>query len=287
MTAVVVIIPVRDLAAHAELAVASLRAQLGEDDRICVVDDASREPIGPFGDLRIEVVRLDEPHGPYRARNFAAERRTEPLLLFVDARCRAYDGLLEQHRATLSQPGIALSCTNVETIRSNSAASRIAAARDPFHLRNYVGVSGRLDYFPTANLGVRRAAFEAVGGFLATRSGADADLCWRIQESGAGRMLATDRTLMGWVPRESMRGLFEQFYRYGRSSVLLDGAPGGHEQRTERPLRKAVTTLAWWYRANGRSFRTALLAASVQVPFLAGRWAGRRSIPTRLAESRP
>ena len=46
-------------------------------------------------------------------------------------------------------------------------------------------------YAQTANLAVRRAAFEAVGGWPdPVRSGGDADLCWRL----AGRRLAASRS---------------------------------------------------------------------------------------------
>ena len=96
-----------------------------------------------------------------------------------------------------------------------------------FDLVNYLDVPGQLDYFPTCNLGVSRTAFEAVGGFASVRSGGDADLCWRIQRSGHGRLAADRRVLMSWQPRSSLRQLVEQTFRYGKghSTLLASYAP--------------------------------------------------------------
>jgi cellulose synthase/poly-beta-1,6-N-acetylglucosamine synthase-like glycosyltransferase len=148
------------------------------------------------------------------------------VLLFVDARCRAQPGLLDAHRSLHNTPGVALSCTEVLTRTGPSLAARVAALRQGMTLRNLVDVPGRPGYFTTANLGVSRDAFAMVGGFREMRSGADADICWRIQDRGLGSMAVDRRALMEWEPRSSMRDLASQWKRYGNSTAYLEWVYG-------------------------------------------------------------
>jgi glycosyltransferase involved in cell wall biosynthesis len=217
------IIPVRNLAEQVGACLEPIRSQLGEDDRIVVVDDASTDGTADAAKaLGASVITVTESRGPYFARQVAASASTADNLLFVDARCRALPGLLDRHRTLLGQPGVVLSCTEVSTLSGPTLAARIAHKQQPFSLAGKIGVNGRLDFFPTANLGVRRAAFAEVGGFREMRSGADADLCWRIQMAGLGTMKADPTVLMEWAPRSSIRDLIEQWNRYGKSTAYLE-----------------------------------------------------------------
>ena len=218
-----IVIPVKDLADQVARCVEPLAAQLHEGDRIVVVDDASTDGTGAAARAAgAEVLALASSRGPYFARQVAASRSTAAALIFIDGRCRPLPGLLDSHRALLARDGVALSCTDVRTLSGDSLAARIAAIQQPFSLTGYVGVPGRLDFFPTANLGVIRSAFVAVGGFREMRSGADADLCWRIQQAGLGSLAADPTVHMEWAPRSTMRSLLEQWNRYGRSTAYLE-----------------------------------------------------------------
>jgi glycosyltransferase involved in cell wall biosynthesis len=291
-----VIIPVRNMAEHLRQCLLTLRPQLRDGDRITVVDDASTDGSGLVADaVGACVISQTRPTGPYLARHRAAQRSDADVLLFVDVRCRARDGLLDSHRRMLSEPGVALSCTDVETVSGGSFASEVAGVIDPFRLRAYVGVPGRMDFFPTANLGVRRSAYESVGGFRPIRSGGDADLCWRIQLSGLGRLAADERRLMGWVPRHELRQLIEQWYRYGKSSVLLERM---YPPCTELPRISVVSALGTRLRGTGTRFSRLVrtdpgaipavaAAAALQSVHLAGRLAAKRDRepPAILTES--
>jgi glycosyltransferase involved in cell wall biosynthesis len=218
-----VIIPVRNLAGQVGACLEPIRNQLGEDDRIVVVDDASTDGTADAAKaLGASVITITRSRGPYYARQVAASSSAADNILFVDARCRALPGLLDRHRTLLGQPGVALSCTEVSTLSGPTLAARIAHKQQPFSLAGKIGVAGRLDFFPTANLGVRRSSFAEVGGFREMRSGADADLCWRIQMAGLGTMKADTTVLMEWAPRSSVRDLIEQWNRYGKSTAYLE-----------------------------------------------------------------
>lgn len=217
-----VIIPVQNMARMLPDVLTPLIAQRAPGDRIVVVDDASTDDTGAVATgLGADVITLGESKGPYYARQMAASGSKAAVLLFMDARCRPLPGLLDAHRELHRDADTALSCTGVWTRTGPSLAARVAELKQPISLHGAVGVPGRPDYFPTANLGIDRQAFTAVGGFRAMRSGGDADICWRIQEQSLGVMGVDRRILMEWEPRSSMRSLASQFKRYGGSTVYL------------------------------------------------------------------
>ena len=116
----------------------------------------------------------------------------------------------------------------------------------PFSIPCRGPVPGRPDYYPTANLGIDRTAFEKVGGFRAMRSGGDADICWRIQEQRLGRMAVDTRVLMEWEPRTTLRELASQWKRYGRGTAYLRWAyrmDGAANAENSRSLQATITSL--------------------------------------------
>ncbi|WP_084846872.1 glycosyltransferase [Prescottella equi] len=216
-----VIIPARNAVGLIEECLDSVVPQLRDEDVVYVIDDASTDGTGDVARIRgAHVIRSDVALGPYEARNIAAQLADVAHLVFFDVRCRAEDGWLDTHRKILSEGTNALSYSNVEVVKGRRLATRIAAAWRPFSIDNYRN-GGYLLYFPTCNLGVSKEAFSAVGGFSQVRSGGDADLCWKVQESKLGEVGFSESTLVRWVPREKIKELSGQFYRYGRSSAYL------------------------------------------------------------------
>lgn len=237
-----VIIPVRNMADQLSSCVEPLIAQLGPKDVVTVVDDASTDDTAARARaLGANVISIStaQSNGPYFARQVAAQRSTADILLFVDARCRALPGLLDSHRALQAAEGTALSCTAVRTLSGPTLAARVAAMQQPFALDGKVDVAGRLDFYPTANLGVRRSAFLAVGGFRSMRSGADADICWRVQRHGAGVMASDSAELMNWEPRSTMSDLMSQWFRYGKSTAYLEWVFPDQSTQSELPQQSA------------------------------------------------
>ena len=242
-----VIIPVRNMAEHIAKCLPLLIDQCGDGDVITVVDDASSDRTGEVArTLGVRVLPLSESLGPYRARQLAANNSQADVLLFIDARYRPLPGLLDSHRDAQSRPGVMLSCTNTYTLSGKSLAARVAARQQPFSLDQLVGVDGRADFYPTANLGVKRSAFEQVGGFRAMRSGGDADLCWRIQDAFPYSFAADARVLMEWEPRSSLVGLASQVFRYGKSYAYLQWVFG------EADTPRIVSKKTWRQRVRRR-----------------------------------
>ncbi|MCT7657361.1 glycosyltransferase [Mycobacterium deserti] len=275
-----VIIPARNMADHLPAILRPLLEQLTDRDRVTVADDASNDATGQVaGALGAKVVTVPESRGPYYARQVAASTSAAGILIFTDGRCRPLPGWLEAHRELQSRPGVALSCTNVRTISGQTLAARVAARQQPFHLRGMVGVPGRPDYFPTANLGIDRIAFEKVGGFRAMRSGGDADICWRIQEQSLGTMAADARVLMEWEPRTTLRELASQWKRYGGSTAYLEWVYGEYSPRpfgTDASLRIKLRAAMQQWRERFRGRPSEILAvAAMDGAFTYGYMAGK------------
>jgi len=111
-TAVVtVIVPGRDVAAYAEDALASLRAQTFTAWRAILVDDGSRDDTGTIfaaaaaGDPRFTVVTHPVPRGLSAARNAGLERVDTPFVGFLDADDILLPRALERFVETLTRTG--------------------------------------------------------------------------------------------------------------------------------------------------------------------------------------
>ncbi|KIA83349.1 glycosyl transferase family 2 [Kaistella solincola] len=170
----------------------SLSHQTDKDFEVIIVDDGSlldlRHTTELFKDsLQIEFFRKEN-SGPGLSRNFGAKRAKNDWLVFVDSDvivetdyiqnikknlaeipCDAFGGADKAHKGfNLMQKAISYSMTSVFTtggIRGNKKAVT------KFQPRSF-------------NMGVRKSAFEKVGGFSEMRIGEDPDLSMKLWEIG-------------------------------------------------------------------------------------------------------
>ena len=218
---VAIIIPVRNGREEIAQCLMPIVAQLGERDRLIVVDDASSDGTAEAAErLGAEVIRRDLCGGPYAARNDGWTATEEPYVVFTDVRCVARSHWLERLRYACREGGD-LVFSDVIVRNGPRLAERVAAQRQHLLARLYVDNAYFLPYYPTANLAVRRAALEAVDGFRVMPSGGDADFCWRVQLAGFTHINAIREPLMEWRPRTTVRALLEQWQKYGRSNAAL------------------------------------------------------------------
>jgi GT2 family glycosyltransferase len=158
---------------------------LREGDELLVVDN-SRGAVVPQRS-GIEVVRARRVASSYYARNVGAARAMNDWLLFLDADTIAPATLLDDYFATTPTADCGIVAGEVE-----GARDQVAITARHARSRQHLGVEANLlrhGPYPaggTANLMVRRRAWADVGGFQEVRSGADLELCWRVQEAGWG-----------------------------------------------------------------------------------------------------
>jgi len=239
--AVSVIVPFFGDASAAAEAVAALHMiRLRDGDELLIADNTGA---GVLAAQHPEGFATQAKRQPYSARNEAAARAQGEWLLFTDADCRPQPDLLDAYFDP--PPGDVVGALAGEIVAAHEGgtlAQRYAADRRL--------LSGALffahPYKPmgvTANLLVRRAAFEAVGGFVeGIRSGGDADLCWRLQDAGWTIELRP-RALVAHEHRATVRGLLRQAARTAAGTRWLEQRhPGFHA--TAGGGRRAARALA-------------------------------------------
>jgi cellulose synthase/poly-beta-1,6-N-acetylglucosamine synthase-like glycosyltransferase len=227
--AVDVVVPVAGSAAAVEEVLErSGRLALRDGDTLTVVDNRS---VGVRGTLVAAAVR-----GSYFARNAGASRGAAPWLLFLDADVEAPADLLD--RLFAPEPGerTAVLAGGVRDAEALRGAARYAWLRSAMDQRAVLARG----FAQTANCAVRRAAFEAVGGFRAdVRSGGDADLCWRLAAAGWGLEERRDAAVVH-RNRESVVAMLRQLARHGAGAAWLEREHPGSMPGRSWP------GVAWW-----------------------------------------
>jgi len=241
--AVTVIVPFfGDLEAARKMlaGLALLRLECG--DQLIVADNTGAGLVEALAPAGVTVVSAPELRSSYRARNAGAARATGDWLLFVDSDCIPTESLVADYFGEPPAPAVGALAGSIVAAPGDTLAERWAASRRLFAADLNAGLPGG-PAAPTANLLVRRAAFEGLGGFVeGIRSGGDFDFCWRLQEAGWA---------LGWRPqavvahrnRSSLRALARQNRDWGASGAWLNrrrpgSAPAPH------PISAAVRSLA-------------------------------------------
>jgi len=230
-----VVVPFAGSQAAFEAVVARLaRLPVGDADTIVLADNRGAAGAAP-GPVR--VVAAGQRRGSYFARNRGAAAGGNPWLVFLDADVLPDGDLLDAYFAAPVGDAVGVLAGTVVDEPRPGAAARYAGA---------VGLMSqdrRLErpawaYAQTSNCAVRRAAFEAVGGFRDDiRSGGDADLCvrlraagWALERSDGARAVHRSRT--------SVAALLRQRARVGAGARWLEERYPGFAPR--RPLARSV-----------------------------------------------
>lgn len=252
------VIPFAGSAAELDALLARLEPiRLGPQDTLVVADnrrDADRRTRA--GGVRL--VSAPGTRSSYHARNVGAAAGRSPWLLFLDADVEWDGTLLDAYFERAPEGRVAILAGTIEDAplhdrASATAAERYAVAARTMSELNTLDALGRPPYAQTANCMVRRAAFEAVGGFEdGIRSGGDADLCWRLGAAGweierrAGAH-ALHRN------RRTVRALLAQKARHGSGAAWLDRRHPG-----TFPRRSLLGLTTW----SARSLRDGLTGAA-------------------------
>jgi GT2 family glycosyltransferase len=219
--AVDVVVPFAGSDAKLDALLARLRElALRHDDTLVVVDN---RPPGDAEQPRPGVVRAPDVQSSYHARNHGARSGQAPWLVFIDADVLPPPDLVDRYfeqdvddRTAVLAGGI----RDVTPVDGTRIAMRYARLPRPDNDEN-VWRPG-FEYAQTGNAAVRRAAFDAVGGFVEVRSGGDAELCFRLAKAG-WRIERRPEALVEHHSRASMRALVRQHLRYGTGTEWLEG----------------------------------------------------------------
>ncbi|MGD7652681.1 MAG: glycosyltransferase family 2 protein, partial [Verrucomicrobiales bacterium] len=203
-----------------------LRAVLalqGADYEVIVVDDGSVDGTGDFVAAEFpEVSLLRLKHGGLSvARNAGAAVAEREVLAFTDDDCEPdAEWLLRLGRVFAEGRFAAAGGPNLPPPAAAWREAVVAAAPGaPSH----VMLDDReAEHLPGCNLAVRKAAFDAVGGFDPRfhTAGDDVDFCWRLRDAGFALGFAPGAFV--WHRRRpSLRGFLRQQLGYGKAERML------------------------------------------------------------------
>jgi GT2 family glycosyltransferase len=262
LTETTVVVPTRDRP-HA---LAACLRSLAEIERppggfeVIVVDDGSTVPVRAptpaepaWNDLR--VLRIAHA-GPAAARNAGAANGHGELLAFTDDDCLpAADWLVKLRREMLDDGADAVGGRVVNVVADDPWADASQILLDRLY-DWYNANPADARFLASSNLLVRRAAFEAIGGFdtaFPAAAAEDRDLCQRLREAGRRLAFAPEARVLHAHPL-GIRGFWRQHTAYGRGAARfhrLRAARTGETLRVE-PLGFYANLLRGDPRVSGR-----------------------------------
>ncbi len=170
----------------------------------------------------VRVIPASGVSAPGFARNRAAAVTAAEWLVFLDADTRPEPELLERYFDPVPAPETAILAGGIEDrAAGRSPAARHSARRGQMSHQTTLQRAGT-PYAQSANLAVRRTAFDAVGGFHeGARAGEDADLWWRLR-AGGWRLEQRPRACVAHVTRATLGSLLAQLARHGSGAAWLE-----------------------------------------------------------------
>ncbi len=271
-----VVMPFAGGVAEAREAIAALAPLVPAAASVTLVDNSREGSATALAVPGVTVLTAGRLQGSYYARNVGAGAGSAEWLLFIDSDCRPPAGLIAAYLEPEPAAGVGILAGAVRPAPATSRAARYAASRgeidERFHLEHGPRPAG-----VTANLIVRRAAFDAVGGFEETvRSGGDVDFCWRVQEAGFSLEHRPAAVLEHDNP-DSVARLAAKARRHaaGRAWVNQRWGEVLPRPRLARPFLRGPLVAAYWA-AQGDRERAAFKLIDMRLAgaALRGYWAG-------------
>ena len=193
----------------------------GPQDSLTVVDN---RPEGAAGDAaRPEVLPAPARQSSYYARNEGARRSSAPWILFIDADVDPAPDLVDRYFDAAPGPRAGLLAGRVEPslAAGGGLVTRYGVLKG--HLAEESVSTPGHEYALTANVLVRREAFEALGGFVDdVRSGGDADFSFRLRDAG-WEIERRPAARVAHPTRSSLKAMLRMNLRYGSGSQWLRG----------------------------------------------------------------
>lgn len=216
--------------------------RLAPGDSLTVVDNTPGSRTTGAPDCAGTVLRAAERATPAYARNRGAQRGSAEWILFLDADVVPPPDLLDRYFDPLPGERTALlggAVLDEPASPGGGVAARYAELREVSSQEGTYRF-GRRGYPKTSNAAVRRAAFEALGGFREEiRAAEDADLAYRLRDGG-WETERRDGAAVVHRNRATVRAFVVQRLVHGAGGAWLD-----REYPGALPARR-LPGLVWW-----------------------------------------
>jgi glycosyltransferase involved in cell wall biosynthesis len=192
----------------------------GSGDRTSEVIQAAIQRYAPDG-LVMKYLQETQIQSSYAARNTGIKAATGEILAFTDADCRPQPTWLAELVQTFADPAVGLVAGEVLALPGTTFWEAYAERHETLSQKHTMA-HPFLPYGQTANLAVRRQCFQDAGLFRPyLTTGGDADLCWRILQTGTWKIRLAAQAIVRHQHRTSLGELRKQWRRYGRSNRYL------------------------------------------------------------------
>jgi GT2 family glycosyltransferase len=218
---------------------ATLRTRPG--DHVVVVDNRPGPADGTAAERHgVLVLRDGAVRSAYHARNAGARAAPDAeWLVFLDTDVRFDPDLLDRLLDPPPADDVGVLAGGVtDTVVTDTAVARALVRRRQMDQR--VVTDRARPYAQTAHCAVRRAAFDAAGGFVpGVRSGGDADLCLRLADAG-WRLESRHEVAVRHAARATLGAALRQVARHGAGAAWVERRHPG-----ALPARRPLGLLAW------------------------------------------
>lgn len=225
-----VIVPIYNGAADVPELLNCLRSQTYPRDRVeyCLVDNNSGDRTADLlaaaardENLTLHPLYETQIQSSYAARNTGIRAARGELFAFTDADCRPQPNWLSELVKPFTDPNIGIVAGEIQALPAQTLLERHAETAETLSQKHTLNHSF-CAYGQTANLAIRRAAFQDVGLFRPyLTTGGDADICWRILRETDWQLMFTDSAVVLHRHRATLRQLHSQWRRYGESNRYL------------------------------------------------------------------
>lgn len=252
-----VVVPFAGTSADADRVIAMLRSlDSGPGDQLILADNSGTAPASPPG---VTVVRAQGEASPSRSRNAGAAAATNDWILFLDADVHPPAELLELFFSEPIGDGVGAMTGDIAGIPDTSTlAARYGTARNFLGQRSHVMNPFR-PRASSANLLVRRSAFEQIHGYTEGISAAeDTDFTWRLQAAG-WTLAFNERAVVQHEYRKTLADLRRQWRGYAAGARWLSQQypdfklDPGINRMVRRVLKRLGIGRGVAFRADGRS----------------------------------
>ncbi|MBD2459757.1 glycosyltransferase [Oscillatoria sp. FACHB-1407] len=210
-----------------------LKAQTYPRDKVeyVLVDNASRDrtltllktaaEASATEGLSLRCLSETQIQSSYAARNTGIKATQTEFLAFTDADCRPLPNWLSDLVQPFVDPAVGIVAGEVLALEGDSWLEQYSGRKETLSQKHTLA-HPFYPYGQTANLAVRRQAFEKAGLFRPyLTTGGDADMCWRIQQAGNWKIVFAEQAAVQHRHRATLEDLKSQWRRYGRSNRYL------------------------------------------------------------------